>query len=208
MYRTGWGHFELDLWHSSYFIGCKNLVRVPECIVLDGVTLNLISGTSPILLAVRISNLVCGYILGVVECHTLFIDHCVSFMKIYCLWGYFINLWHNSWFCLIINSQTVQFKGIFIGGTTLFSHRRKESISTFSLSTQQPYGMIQGKTNSLTSQICKPLPYACTNFWASRYYFQHVFCTCEFNKQRWKHRNTKMYKGPSRSIIRIPQNFF
>ena len=30
--------------------------------------------------------------LGVVECHTLFIDQCVSFMKIYCLWGYFINL--------------------------------------------------------------------------------------------------------------------
>ena len=30
--------------------------------------------------------------LGVVECHTLFMDHCVSFMKIYCLLGYFINL--------------------------------------------------------------------------------------------------------------------
>ena len=30
--------------------------------------------------------------LGVVECHTLFMDHCVSFTKIYCLWGYFINL--------------------------------------------------------------------------------------------------------------------
>ena len=30
--------------------------------------------------------------LGVVECHTLFIDHCVSYMKIYCLLGYFINL--------------------------------------------------------------------------------------------------------------------
>ena len=25
----------------------------------------------------------------------------------------------------MINSQTVQFKGIFIGGTTLFSHRKK-----------------------------------------------------------------------------------
>ena len=66
--------------------------------------------------------------LGVVECHTLLIDHCVSFMKIYCLWWNFINLWHNSWFCLMINSQTVQFKGIFIGGTTLFSHRRKDWI--------------------------------------------------------------------------------
>ena len=64
------------------------------------------------------------------------------------------------------------------------------------------------KTNLLTSQSCKPLPYDCTSVWASRYYFQHVFCTCEFNEQRWKHQNTKMYKGPSWSIVRIPQNFF
>ena len=89
--------------------------------------------------------------LGVEECRTLFIDQCVSWMKIYCLWGYFINyLWHNSWFCLIINSKTVQFKGIFIGGTTFFLTKKKilnctKSISTFSLSTQYPYSMIQGK---------------------------------------------------------------
>ena len=57
-----------------------------------GVTLNLTSGTSPILLAVGIPKFSVWMILGVVECHTLFIDHCVSFMKIYCLWGYFINL--------------------------------------------------------------------------------------------------------------------
>ena len=38
-------------------------VRVPECPVLVGVTLNLTSGTS-LLLAVGIPNLVCGYILG------------------------------------------------------------------------------------------------------------------------------------------------
>ena len=67
-------------------------MRVPECPVRVGVTLNLTSGTSPILLAVGTPNLVCGYILGVVECHTLFIHHCVSFMKICCLWGYLINL--------------------------------------------------------------------------------------------------------------------
>ena len=39
-------------------------VRMPECPVLVGVTLNLTSGTSPIILAVGIPNLVCGYILG------------------------------------------------------------------------------------------------------------------------------------------------
>ena len=68
--------------------------------------------------------------------------------------------------------------------------------------------MIQGKTNSITSQSCKPLPYDCTSVWASRFYFQHVCCTCEFNEQRWKHQNTKMYKGPSRSIVRISLNIF
>ena len=56
------GHFELELWHISYIIGG----RYPTFSVWIH--------------------------LGVVECHTLFIDHCVSFMKIYCLWGYFINL--------------------------------------------------------------------------------------------------------------------
>ena len=34
------------------------------------------------------------------------------------------------------------------------------------------------------------------------------FFTCEFNEQRWKHQHTKMYKGPSRSIVRISLNFF
>ena len=61
--QSGWDHFELDLWHISYIIfGGRN----PEVSV--------------------------WILLGVVECHTLFIDHCVSFMKIYCLWGCFINL--------------------------------------------------------------------------------------------------------------------
>ena len=49
--HTGWGYFELDLWHISYIIGGRN----PKFSVwID---------------------------LEVVECHTLFIDHCVSFMK-------------------------------------------------------------------------------------------------------------------------------
>ena len=55
--HTGWGHFELDLWHISYNIGGRN-PKFSEWIHL-----------------------------GVVECHTLFIDHCASFMKIYCLGG-------------------------------------------------------------------------------------------------------------------------
>ena len=52
MSRTGWGHFELYLWHISYIIGGRNL------------------------------NFSVWIHLGTVECHTLFIDHCVSFMKI------------------------------------------------------------------------------------------------------------------------------
>ena len=56
------GLLDLDLWHISYIIGGRN----PKFIVWIH--------------------------LGVVECHTLFIDHCVSLMKIHCLWGYFINL--------------------------------------------------------------------------------------------------------------------
>ena len=67
--------------------------------------------------------------------------------------------------------------------------------------------MIQGK-QTLTSQSCKPLPYDCTSVWASSDCFQHVFCTCEINEQRWKHQNRNMYKVPSWSIVRIPQNFF
>ena len=55
--RTGWGHFELDLWHISYIIGGRN------------------------------TKFSVWIHLGVVECHTLFIDHCVSFMKICCLYG-------------------------------------------------------------------------------------------------------------------------
>ena len=57
MSRTGWGHFELDLWHISYIIGGRN------------------------------PKFSAWIHLGVVECHTLFIDHCDSFMKIYCLGG-------------------------------------------------------------------------------------------------------------------------
>ena len=56
------GSLELDLWHISYIIGGRN----PKFSVWIH--------------------------LGVVECHTLVIDHCVALMKIYCLWGYFINL--------------------------------------------------------------------------------------------------------------------
>ena len=54
MSRTGWDHFELDLWHISYIIGGRN----PKFSVWIH--------------------------LGVVECHLLFMDQCVSFMKIYC----------------------------------------------------------------------------------------------------------------------------
>ena len=61
MSRTGWGYFELDLWHIL-IIGGRNLK-----------------------FSVWIH-------VGVVECHTLFIEHCVSFMKIYCLLAYLINL--------------------------------------------------------------------------------------------------------------------
>ena len=62
MSRTGWGHFELDLWHISY--------------IIDG----------------RDPKFSVWIHLGVAECHTLFIDHCVSLMKIFCRLGYFINL--------------------------------------------------------------------------------------------------------------------
>ena len=61
VFRTGVGHFELDLWHISYIIGGRD----PKFSVWIH--------------------------LRVVECHTMFIDHCVSFMKIYCLWGYFCH---------------------------------------------------------------------------------------------------------------------
>ena len=73
MSLTGWGYFELDLWHISYIIGGRN----PRFSVWIH--------------------------LGVVECHTLFIDHCVSFMKIYCLWGYFINF--LTQFMILPNNQ-------------------------------------------------------------------------------------------------------
>ena len=74
-----WGYSDLTLSSDPSFrktvsrayilycfkVGIPNLeVRVPECPVLVGVTFNLTSGTSPILLAVGIPNLVCGYILG------------------------------------------------------------------------------------------------------------------------------------------------
>ena len=57
MSRTGWGHFELDLWHISYIIGSRD----PKFSVWIH--------------------------LGVVECHTLFIDHFVLFLKVYFLSG-------------------------------------------------------------------------------------------------------------------------
>ena len=47
---------------------------MPECPILVGVTLNLTSGTSPILLAVGIPNLVCGYIL---VSHTVYRSLCL-----------------------------------------------------------------------------------------------------------------------------------
>ena len=43
------------------------------------------------------------YTSKVVECNTLFIDHCVSFMKIYCLWGHFINC--VTQFMILPNNQ-------------------------------------------------------------------------------------------------------
>ena len=61
MSRTGLGHFELDLCHISYIIGGRN----PK-------------------FSVKIH-------LGVVECHTLFIDHCVSFMK-FIVFGYILSI--------------------------------------------------------------------------------------------------------------------
>ena len=51
MSRTVWGLFELDLWHIFYIIGGRN----PKFSVWIH--------------------------LGVVECHTLFIDYCVLFIK-------------------------------------------------------------------------------------------------------------------------------
>ena len=47
-------------------------VRVSECPVLVGVSFNLTSGTSPLLLVVGIQNLVCGYILGLKS-----VTHCL-----------------------------------------------------------------------------------------------------------------------------------
>ena len=48
-------------------------VGVPECPYCFGVTFTLTSGTSPILLAVRIPNLLCGYILGLQR-----VTHCLK----------------------------------------------------------------------------------------------------------------------------------
>ena len=54
MYCFKVGILKLD---CGYMLGC-------QCPVLVGVTLNLTFSTSPILLAVGIPNLVCGYIFG------------------------------------------------------------------------------------------------------------------------------------------------
>ena len=55
----------------GYMLGCQS--------VLVGVTLNLTSGTSPILLAVGIPNLVCGYILGCRVSHTVYSSLCLIY---------------------------------------------------------------------------------------------------------------------------------
>ena len=96
-----WGYFDLDLWHISYIIGG------------------------------RIPNLVCGYNLGlqsVTHCFCFF-DHCGLDLW-YHLWksivfgGFFVTLWHNSCFCLIINAQPVSLKVV----QPFFSPWRKDWI--------------------------------------------------------------------------------
>ena len=62
---------------------------------------------------------------GVVEGHTLFRSLCLIYENLLSL-GVFYQFVTQFMILLIINSQTVQFKGILIGGTTLFSHRRKD----------------------------------------------------------------------------------
>ena len=132
-------------------------------------------------------------------------------MKIYCLWGYFINLWHNSWFCLIINSQTVQFKGIFIGGTTLFSNRRKYWIEPnqylhflFQRSTHTAW-----KTNSLIPKVASlylmTVPVFELPGTTSNMYFVHVNLMNSVENTKIQ---KKVCKEPSRSIVRIPHNVF
>ena len=146
--RTGWGHFELDLWHISYIIGGRN----PKFSVWMH--------------------------LGVV-----YRSLCLIYENLLSL-GVFYQFVTQFMICLIINSQTVQFKGVFIA-----VHRRKDWIEPnqnlhflFQRSTHTAWyrekPQSQGKTNFSTSQSCKPIPYDCTSVWASRYYFQHVFCTC------------------------------
>ena len=95
MSRTGWGHFELDLWHISYIIGDRN----PK-------------------LNVRIH-------LGVVKCHTLYRSLCLIYENLMSL-GVFYQF--VTQFMILPNYQLSNsaIKGIFIGGTTLFSHRRKD----------------------------------------------------------------------------------
>ena len=76
----------------AYILYCPKFrlwihVRVPECPVLDGVTLDLISGTSPIFLAVGIPNLVCGYILGLQMSHTVYTSLCLIYENLLSLKG-------------------------------------------------------------------------------------------------------------------------
>ena len=123
MFRTGWGHFELDLCHIFYIIGDGN----PKFSIWIH--------------------------LGVSECHTLFIDHCVSFMKIYCLLGHFClmvtqfmilpnNLLSNS----AIQRYLCRWYNPFLTLKKRLNYTKP--ISTFSLPTQHQYSMTQGKTSS------------------------------------------------------------
>ena len=123
VFRTGVGHFELDLWHISYIIGGRN----PKCSVWIH--------------------------LEVAEYHTMFIDHCVSFMKIYCLWGHFCHT--VTQFMILPNNQLSnsaiqRYLNRWYNPFLTLKKRLNctKSISTFSLSTQHPYSMIKGKTNS------------------------------------------------------------
>ena len=134
-----WGYFDLKLWHISYIMGG------------------------------RIPNLVCGYILGLQS-----VKHCfyrslwpwplVSFMKIYCLWGYFCHI-VTQFMCL---SDDQLSNSVFIGWSHLEEKIELYQIKVYIFSFN--VAPIQGE-NSFTSQSCKPLPYDCTSVCAFRYYF-------------------------------------
>ena len=88
MSRTGQGHFELYPWYISYIIGGRNLK-----------------------LSVWIH-------LGVVECHTLFIDHCISFIKNQLSLGVFYRF--VTQFMILPNNQLSN------SGATLLLYRRND----------------------------------------------------------------------------------